>query len=93
MLRLILFLALLAAVAVGLSWLADRPGEISITWQGYQIETSVLVGIAAVLATCIFGARHTCHQQTFAPVGVSGFGMLEPIIKYVCRGLVHTQQR
>ena len=53
MIRLILFLAILAFAALGLSWLADRPGEISITWQGYQIETSVLVGIAAVLATCI----------------------------------------
>ncbi len=53
MIRLILFLAILAFAALGLSWLADRPGEISITWQGYQIETSVLVGIAAVLATCL----------------------------------------
>jgi len=53
MIRLILFLAILAFAALGLSWLADRPGEISIIWQGYQIETSVLVGIAAVLATCI----------------------------------------
>ena len=53
MIRLILFLSILALAALGLSWLADRPGEISITWQGYQIETSVLVGMAALLAACI----------------------------------------
>ena len=53
MIRLILFLAILALAAVGLSWLADRPGEIVLTWQGMRIETSVLVGMAGVLAACI----------------------------------------
>ena len=53
MIRLILFLALLAALALGLSWLADRPGEIVLTWQGLRIETSLLVGLAALLAACI----------------------------------------
>lgn len=53
MIRLLAFLALLAAIALGLMWIADRPGEISLTWQGYHIETSVAVGIAAVFATAI----------------------------------------
>jgi HemY protein len=53
MIRLMLFLGFLALAALGLSWLADRPGEIMLTWQGYRIETSVLVGMAAVLAACI----------------------------------------
>jgi HemY protein len=53
MIRLILFLGFLALAGLGLSWLADRPGEIMLTWQGYRIETSVLVGMAAVLAACI----------------------------------------
>ena len=53
MIRLILFLCFLALAALGLSWLADRPGEIALTWQGYRIETSIFVGMAAVLATCI----------------------------------------
>ena len=53
MIKTILFLLVLAALAMGLGWLADRPGEISLVWQGYKLETSVLVGLAAVLATCI----------------------------------------
>lgn len=53
MIRLIVFLALLVAIALGLSWLADRPGEIVLTWQGYRIETSVLVGLAAVAAVAL----------------------------------------
>src|SRR3978361_1733087 len=53
MIRVIVFLALLAAAALGLSWLADRPGEIVLTWQGLRIETSLLVGLAALLAAFV----------------------------------------
>ncbi len=53
MIRLIVFLVLLAAAALGLSWLADRPGEIVLTWQGMRIETSVLVGLAGLIGAFI----------------------------------------
>ncbi len=53
MIRLILFLVLLAAVALGLSWLADRPGEIVLTWQGLRIETSLLVGLAGLIGAFV----------------------------------------
>src|SRR4051794_40768717 len=53
MIRLIVFLVLLAAAALGLSWLADRPGEIVLTWQGLRIETSILVGLAALIGAFI----------------------------------------
>lgn len=53
MIRLIVFLALLVAIALGLSWLADRPGDIVLTWQGYRIETSVLVGLAVVAGVAL----------------------------------------
>jgi len=53
MIRLILFLAFLALAALGLSWLADRPGEIVMTWQGLRMETSVLVALAGILFACI----------------------------------------
>src|SRR5579875_2277789 len=43
MLRILLFLASLALVALGMAWLADRPGEVAVTWLGYRIETSVMV--------------------------------------------------
>ena len=48
MIRLFIFLAVLAAVAFGLSWMADRPGEIVLTWQNIRIEMSLLVGIGAI---------------------------------------------
>lgn len=58
MLRLVLFLLAVSALAFGLSWLADRPGSLIVNWQGYEIETSVfraivilavLLGLAVVL--------------------------------------------
>ena len=35
-------------MAFGVVWFADRPGDVAITWQGYRIETSVMVALAAV---------------------------------------------
>lgn len=48
MIRLVLVLLALALVAVGASWLADRPGEMVIVWQGWRLETSVPVALAAL---------------------------------------------
>jgi HemY protein len=48
MIRIILFLVAIAGVASGFAWIADRPGEVAITWMGYRIETSVLVAVFAV---------------------------------------------
>ncbi|MBV9065192.1 MAG: heme biosynthesis protein HemY [Methylobacteriaceae bacterium] len=53
MIRILVFFAVLAAIAFGLDWLADRPGDIVLTWQGYRIETSLLVGLGVVLLTAI----------------------------------------
>ena len=53
MLRVILFLVLVGALALAGAWLADRPGDVAITWMGWRIETSVLVAIGAVAATAL----------------------------------------
>ena len=53
MVRVIFYLILVAALAFGAVWLADRPGEVAITWQGTRIDTSVLVLIAAVAAVVV----------------------------------------
>jgi HemY protein len=47
--RLIIILALAAFLALGAAWVADRPGEISVTWLGWHIETSILVAAVALL--------------------------------------------
>ena len=51
--RLIIFLLLLAGAAVGLAWLTDHPGEISVVWLGHRIETSVLIALAALLVATV----------------------------------------
>ncbi|MEJ0096327.1 MAG: heme biosynthesis HemY N-terminal domain-containing protein [Methylocella sp.] len=49
MIRVLLFFAVLIALAFAEAWLVDRPGDIVLNWQGYRIETSVVVGIGAVI--------------------------------------------
>ncbi len=48
MIRIVVFLAAVAVLALGVAWLADRPGEITILWSGWRIETSVMVAAFAV---------------------------------------------
>jgi len=50
MIRIVVFLIVVGAVALGAAWLADRPGDVVVTWQGWRIETSLMVLGAAVLA-------------------------------------------
>ena len=50
MLRLIGFLVAVALIAAGLAWLADRPGELTVEWQGLVIETSVFRAIVLLFA-------------------------------------------
>jgi HemY protein len=47
MIRLVLYLAAVVALAAGLSWLADRPGNLVINWEGYEVETSVFRAVVA----------------------------------------------
>lgn len=50
MIRVVIFLVAVALLALGAAWLADRPGDVAITWLGYRIETSVMVAISALIA-------------------------------------------
>ncbi|QIB33261.1 heme biosynthesis protein HemY [Ancylobacter pratisalsi] len=49
MIRLVVYLLILASIAFGVSWLADRPGTIAMEWQGWHVETSVLVAASGLL--------------------------------------------
>ncbi len=53
MIRVALYLILVGAIAYGVALLADRPGDVVVTWQGLRIETSLLVLGAAILAAVI----------------------------------------
>ena len=50
MIRVVFFLVAVGFVALGVAWLADRPGDVVIIWQGLRIKTSLMVLIEAVLA-------------------------------------------
>lgn len=57
MIRIVLFLLAVTALALGAMWVVDRPGEIVMTWQGMRVSTSVtvaLVALAALLVATIF---------------------------------------
>ena len=49
MIRVVYFLIIVGALSLGVAWLADRPGDVVVTWQGWRIETSLMVLGAAVL--------------------------------------------
>ncbi len=53
MIRVVTFLLAVAILAAGFVWVADRPGDVAVTWMGYHIETSVMVAALAVAALVI----------------------------------------
>jgi HemY protein len=53
MIRVLFFVLLVVAAALGLAWLADRPGTVTVGWLGYQVETTAFVGILAVGALVV----------------------------------------
>lgn len=54
MIRIFLFLLVVFALGLGFSWLAERPGEMVVTFGGYQYEVTLMV--AAILVTAIVAA-------------------------------------
>jgi HemY protein len=53
MIRVILFLVLVGLIAFGAAWVADRPGEVVVTWLGWRLDTSVTVLLAVVAAMIV----------------------------------------
>ena len=77
MIRIVLYLLGVAAVAAGMSWLADRPGSMVINWEGYEVETSVfraVVLLALILATTLF-AWSLLRQLWSSPAMLGRFFM------------------
>jgi HemY protein len=73
--RALVFVGLLCVAAVAAVWLADRPGSVSVTFGGYQIQTTVavaavaLVGVAfalAVLWSAVNALLHLPSRMNFA---------------------------
>jgi len=59
MIRVLFFLALIAAAAFGAAWIADQSGTVNLVWSGWRIETSLpvfalILGIAFVVAAIVW---------------------------------------
>ncbi len=58
--RALVFIGLLAVAAFGAVWLADRPGNVLITWGGYEYRTTVaILAIAAVAGALLLSLLWT----------------------------------
>jgi HemY protein len=53
MIRVLVYLVIVALLAFGAVWFAERPGDVAITWQGRRIDTSLMVLVAAVAAVAV----------------------------------------
>ena len=56
MLRALWFLSVVAAFSAIFSWLADSPGQVSLVWQGYKVETSTAILISIIFVISIVTA-------------------------------------
>jgi HemY protein len=59
MLRIVLFLVLIALAAWGASWIADQPGDVIVSWSGTKVTTTLGVfalalGVAIVVAMLVW---------------------------------------
>ena len=54
MIRILFYVLVILALGAGFAWLADRPGELSLIWQGSRIEMSLMV--AATLLVSLIAA-------------------------------------
>ncbi len=53
MIRLLLFLAALALAAYGLTWLAENPGQVALTWRGVEYDVSLMLALGVVVGLAI----------------------------------------
>jgi len=53
MIRVVIFLALALAAALGVVWIADRPGQVVVTWLGRTVELDILTAIVAFLVAAV----------------------------------------
>lgn len=53
MIRVLIFMGVVFALALGAAWVAERPGIISLDWQGYRIEMGVMTALVIVAAAFV----------------------------------------
>ena len=50
MLRVLFYLAIVAALGFGFAWLADRPGELDVTFAGNHYNVPLITAVAGIVA-------------------------------------------
>lgn len=50
LIRLVVFALFVLLLAYGFSWLADRPGDLSLIWEGQIYQTKLIVAASAIIA-------------------------------------------
>lgn len=53
MVRIVLFLLVIATLALGVAWVADQSGDVSLSWSVWRIDTSIPVFVSALALTII----------------------------------------
>lgn len=53
MARLLVFVAIVVALGAGFAWLADRPGNMVVSFQGYQYQVSLMAAAVAITAIVV----------------------------------------
>jgi len=68
--RALVVFAILAGLSALAAWLTDNPGQVSVVWQGYRIDTSVGIILAAVAVLAIVLALlYRIWRGLFSSVG------------------------
>jgi HemY protein len=68
--RALVIFALLAGLSALAAWLTDNPGAVSVVWQGYRIDTSVGIILAAVaVLSIVLALLYRLWRAIFSSVG------------------------
>lgn len=71
MLRLIAFLVVVGLVIAGAVWMADRPGDVTVEWLGWRLDTTV--PMLLLLLAVVAGALLVVWRILRAILGLPGF--------------------
>lgn len=75
MIKLLIFFLIVTLISLGFAWFADRPGNILIEWQGYEIETSffVAVGFVGLLIALTLFIWSLVRNLITSPTNISNY--------------------